>query len=275
MADSRNIYEADFDNTVKKVRRKKKKGIAFTVFLLIVLVVVGISFCFTNLFFVESVDVKNMTDSKDFVGSFPYTQEQMFEGLGIEKGMGLYDFDANEATKNAKYNLPYIESIKLTRLWPSTVVAKVHLEIPTYYVSVDNDLYIVADSLKVLEKTDDFEKIELYSLIHLECKNIHSCIVGEKIGIPEDIEEIMLELDEKLVENKVKNEVSSIDFSDKFNLSLTYGTRYVVKRGDSKSLGVKIEFMKRIIEDRDGDIIGGVIDVSDEKNREAVYKKFN
>ena len=95
------------------------------------------------------------------------------------------------------------------------------------------------------------------------------------MGISEDIENIIYELEEKLLENDVQNEITSINVSDKFNISLTYGTRYVVKLGDSGSLGTKIEFMKRIVEDRTGDVVGGTIDVSDEDNREAIYKKFN
>ncbi len=271
----RNTYEADFDETVRNGRRKKKKGFVITILLMLVLVGVGLYFSATKLFFIKSLDIKDTTEQSEFIAVFPYTQEEMMAGLGIEKDMGLYDFDAKSAENSAKYSLPYIKDIKVTRRWPSTVVAKTLLEVPTYYVSVDNDLYIVSDTLKVLEKTEDFEKIELYSLVHVEYGDLHSCIVGETLGIPDDIAEIMKELYDKLRENNVKNEISAIDVTDKFNLSITYGTRYIVKLGDSKSLGVKIEFMKRIIEDREGDIIGGVIDVSDEKNREAIYKKFN
>lgn len=263
----------DFDTTVKNKKKQKKRNVAFAVFAIVIVLIVGFCICCAKIFFVKSVAVKDNTEG--FVGEFPYTQEEMLAGLGLEMGMGLYDFSAGEAEENAKYNLPYIKEIRVSRRWPSTVVAKTVLEIPTYYVSVDDDLYIVSDELKVLEKTKRFEKIELKSLIHLECSSLHSCIVGEKAGIASDIEKILYDLEEKLEENGVKNEISSINVSDKFNISLTFGTRYVVKLGDSKSLGTKIEFMKRIIEDRTDDIIGGTIDVSDEKNREAIYKKFN
>ncbi|MBQ7399411.1 MAG: FtsQ-type POTRA domain-containing protein [Clostridia bacterium] len=265
----------DFDTTVKNKKKQNKKNLVIALLAVLIILILGLYFCFAKLFFVKSVDIKDNTDKVVFVGEFPYTQEQMLEGLGIKKGIGLYDFDLSEAQSNAKYNLPYIKEIKLSRRWPSTIVAKTVLEAPTYYVSVDNDLYILSDELKVLEKTDSSETIELNTLIHLECKAIHSCIVGEKMGISEDIENIIYELEEKLLENDVQNEITSINVSDKFNISLTYGTRYVVKLGDSGSLGTKIEFMKRIVEDRTGDVVGGTIDVSDEDNREAIYKKFN
>lgn len=265
----------DFDTTVKNSKKKKRRNIVISIVLIAIILVLGFYVCSENLFFVKSVDIKDKTEDNEFVGQFPYTEEEMLEGLGLRTGVGLYDFDASEAETSAKYNLPYIKQIKVSRRWPSTIVAKTVLEIPEYYVSVDDDLYIVADNLKVLEKTSSPEKIELMTLIHLECKNIHSCIVGEKLGVSEDIEKIIYELEQKLGENNVKNQITSINLSDKFNLSINYGTRYIVKLGDSKSLGTKIEFMKRIIEDRTDDISGGTIDVSDEKNREAIYKKFN
>ncbi|MBR2021060.1 MAG: FtsQ-type POTRA domain-containing protein [Clostridia bacterium] len=264
----------DFDATVKSTKRKKIKNVIVAVVVIAIIFLIGFYVCSENLFFVKSVAIKDRTGGEGLFDEFPYTEQEMLKGLGIKVGTGLYDFDARDAEKNAKYNLSYIKEIKISRLWPSTVVAKTVLEKPEYYASVDDELYIIADNLKVLEKTQSPEKIELGSLIYLECTGIHSCIVGEKLGIDEDIEEIILNLEKSLSENRVKNEITSINVSDKFNLSLSYGTKYIVKLGDSKSLGTKIEFMKRIIEDRTDDLVGGTIDVSDEKNREAIYKKF-
>lgn len=265
---------SDFDVTVSESKKSRRKGVVLSVILVLVLACVGLYFCTTKLFFVQSLDIKDITDEYERLVVFPYTEDEMLEGLGIEKGIGLYDFNAGKAEKNAKFTLPYIEDISVSRRWPDTVTVKAVVELPAYYVAVGNDLYIIADSLKVLEKTRDFERIELYSLIRLDCSSIHSCIVGEKLGIPDDIEEIILELYDNMNTYNVAKDVTGIDVSDKFNVSLMYRTRYTVKLGDTKSLGVKIEFMKRIIEDRVDEPVGGIIDVSDEKNREAVYKKF-
>ena len=265
--------EADFDAVVKRGKSKKLRNTVICLLLLVAIIGIGLYFCFTEFFFVKNLVISE--EKSEFVGAFPYSNEEMLEGLGIEKGIGLYSFDAATAQNNAKYNLSYIKDIKISRRPPSTVVAKTTLEVPSYYVSVANDLFVVSDSLKVLEKTDSPEKIELYSLMFLDCDDIHSCIVGEKLGIPEDTEQLIIELCDKMTEYGVKNEVSSINVSDKFSISLNYGAKYIVKLGDSKSLGTKLEFMKRIIEDRTGDIVGGTIDVSDEKNREAIYKKFS
>ena len=273
MSRNTNNSETDFDAVVKHSKKKKIRNTVVCLLLLAAIIGAGIYFCFAKLFFVKNLVISE--ENTEFVGAFPYSEDEMLSGLGIEMDMGLYSFDVAEAQKNAKYSLSYIKDIKISRRLPSTVVAKTTLEVPSFYVSVADDLFIVSDSLKVLEKTDSPEKIELYSLMFLECDDIHSCIVGEKLGIPEDTEQLIIELCDNMTEYGVKNEVSSINVSDKFSIFLNYGAKYIVKIGDSKSLGTKLEFMKRIIEDRTGDVVGGTIDVSDEKNREAIYKKFS
>ena len=268
------MAKANFDATVRNSKINRLKRTLISLLVVAIVVVLGIFVCSENLFFVKGIDVKNVSRDEYTVVANPYTDDEMLEGLGIEKGMGLYDFEATASEGRAKYNLPYIRQIKISRRWPSTVVAKVEFEVPTYYTSVENNLYIISDSLKVLEKTKNYEKIELNSLILLECNQIHNCIEGEKLGLPEDVEKIINDLDEQLKAFEVKKEISHINVSDKFNLSVMYGTKYSIKLGDPKNLDTKIEFMKRIIEDRADDNSGGVIDVSDEDSREAVYKKF-
>ena len=275
MEKNKNMTQSDFDYTVTSKKKSKRKNTVLAVFFVLVLLIIGMYFCASNLFFIEKLVIDDDTDDDDFPGRFQYTSEQILDGLGLKKGEGLYTFDEKAALEDAKYNLPYIKKIRLARRPFSTLVAKTELESPEYYTLVDNNLYIISDTLRVLEKTNASQKIELFSLIYLDCRQIHSCIVGEKLGVPLDIEKVIYDIQEQLDENDVENEITSIDISDKFNIYMTYGTRYEVKLGNSKNLGTKIEFMKRIIEDRAGDFVGGTIDVSDEKNREAVYKKFS
>ena len=229
--DRKKVDESEFDATVKDSKKRKKAGVITALVFVAVLLCVGLYFCFEKVFFVKKIDVKDITGEYENTAMFPYTDEEMLEGLGIEKGMGLYDFSTSEAEEKAKYNLPYIEEINVSRRWPTTVVAKTVLEVPTYYVSVNNNLYIISDSFKVLERTKDFEKIELYSLIFLESNSLHSCIVGEKLGIPADIEKIVDEMYKTFEEFGVQNDITAIDAGDKFNLSVMYGTRYSVKLG--------------------------------------------
>ena len=175
------MAENGFDATVKKSKKNKRKNALIAFVCVCLVLAAGIFYCMSELFFVKSISVKN-TSEDDGNGAFPYSDEEMLEGLGIKTGQQLYGFDVKEAQDNAIYNLAYIKDIKLSRRWPSTVVAKVELENPSFYVSVSDDLYILSDNLKVLERTGNVEKIEVSSLILLQAGKIDNCIVGEKLG---------------------------------------------------------------------------------------------
>jgi len=267
------MSDNSFDTTVKKSKNRSRKSAALAFVCIFLIAVLGLYFCTSKLFFVKKIVVKNVSaDEKDT--SVPYTSEEMLSGLGINIGDGLYSFNKKDAQNSAKYNLPYIKEIKISRRWPSTLVAKAELEKAAFYMSVSDELYILSDGLKVLEKTTDAEKIELGALMLLKTGKVDNCIVGEMLGIDSDLAAIISELTAILEENSILNKVEFIDVSDKFDISLMYESRFEILLGDSKNLKSKIEFMKRIIDDRGDATSGGTIDVSDEESREAVYKKF-
>lgn len=259
------------DDVVKKVKFNKRKGILLAVVLAVIILVVGVYFCFAKLFFVKNVEV---VVTQKTVFENPYTDEQLYSGLGIEKGKGLYSFDATTAEKNAGYNLPYFKEVKISRRWPSTVVAKVVLEEPAFYCEIADNLYVVSKDLKVLEYITNARKIKLNSLIYLKTSGIHNCIVGKKIGINDNSEKIILELLAKFSEKGIANNVTSLDVTDEFDIEFMYDTVYLVKLGDIKNLDAKMHYLVKIIEDREGNIGGGVIDLNNVSNKEAKFDKF-
>ena len=105
---SRENTNAQFDKTVKKHKKKRRKSGIAAIVMAVLLVIAGIYFCYTKLFFVEKVDVV-VTDSNGT--SLVYSDEEVLSGLGIKKGDGLYSFAASDAEELAKYNLPYFEKI--------------------------------------------------------------------------------------------------------------------------------------------------------------------
>ena len=262
----------NFDKTVKKHKFNRRKASIIAIASAIAIIVAGTYFCFAKLLFVKAVDVVVTQES---LIENPYTEEELFIGLGIEKGMGLYAFDAGEAERKAEYNLPYFKEIKVSRRWPGTVVAKVVLEKPEFYCEISDNLYIVSSDLKVLEYTTDARKIKINSLIYLETSGIHNCIVGEELGLENDSKEIISELLPKLEEYGMSDNITSLDVSDRFNIEFMYDTVYLVKLGDIKNLDAKMHYLSKIVEDREGNIGGGIIDLSNVSKKEAKFDKFS
>ena len=262
----------NFDKTVKKYKKKRRKSgfAAFVVALL--LIATGLYFCYTKLFFVEKVDVV-ISDANGT--SLVYSDEEVLSGLGIKKGDGLYSFSASDVEGKAKYNLPYFKEINVSRRWPSTVVVKVSLEKPMFYCTIADKIYIISEDLKVLENTSDARELGKNSLIYLKASGIHNCIEGEMLGVGIDTSEIIFELVEKLDENDILDKITSIDVTNKFDITMMYSSVYFVKLDDAVNMDTKIRYLKRIIEDRKDNPGGGVIDLRNVDENEAKFDKFN
>ena len=105
------MQEKNTDLTLEQADRKIKRNKAKSKFIgflfLFVILVIGVYFCYINLFTLKSIKV---------VGDCPYSEEQMMAGMGLEKGMGIYDKTQAEIRQEVKYNLPFINEIKVFEL---------------------------------------------------------------------------------------------------------------------------------------------------------------
>ena len=262
----------NFDKTVKKSKKMSRRNKIIAVIAVIIAVIFGVYLCFDKLFVVENVKFVDAATDKEI--KLAYTQDEIFKGLGLKKGMGLYEKDAEDIEKSALFNLSYIDEIEVSREWTSTIEAKVTLAKETYYISIGDSIYILSDKLKVLDggKNVDVDRFE--NLIFVDFGKITNCIKGNKIGISEDTENILSELVTVLkAENTLEN-VRRIDVSDKFGVELGLKAKFEVKLGDYKDFTNKIRMMNRIMEDKSGPGDSGEIDVSKDYGKSGTYKKY-
>ncbi len=260
----------DFDEVVKEKKKNKRKSVALSVVLCLIIAVVGVCYCFNELFLYKQVEVKNKFAEQEC----PYTTEELEKGLELEKGIGLYSIDNEELQSKIKYNLPYIKSAKIKRKLPDTIVLEAEYENASYYMEIGRNLYILSDELKVLENTDDIEKIEINSLILLSVPEGGMCIEGEKLGIDAETEQVLDILREELEKNEIFNNVIGIDLTNKFDINILCTAKYSVKLGDRSNLETKIAFLKKVLESKKNSPKGGSIDISDQSAREAVFEEF-
>ncbi len=257
--------EKRLDRIKKNNLQAKRKNLLVALTVLLVVVIVGGFLCYTKLFKVQKLVI---------IGDCPYNEQEMLNGMGITIGDTLYGKKNVEIKQNVKYNLAYIDNIEISRVWPDTIKVKVEQANPTFYVSVENTMYVLSQSLRVLSKTDDIEDIELKKLVAVEIKDIKSCVEGEFIKADSDSEEILRQLYELLNKYEIFEEITNIDVTDRFNVTMMYGTKYMIKLGDKINLESKIKFMVTILEQKQKDRESGIIDVSDDEVKEATFESF-
>ena len=270
MTGGRTVKKSEAGESLKEVRDKKKSSDAakhfFGAVTLIAVLVVGAWLCYTKFFLISKCEIK-------CDGELEYTADEVLRGAGLEYGMKLYEVSDGEIAENIVYNLPYIDSVKVKRVWPDKIVFEAVPAVPSMYTTVGDKAFVLSQSLRVLSQTDDFSYIESNRLIHVLFGDIESCVAGEFLTAGGDDAETVMEIYSLLCENDLLSQVDELDITDKFDISFGYKSRFVVKLGDKRNLDLKIRFM-RAIEEKLTDGASGIIDVSDENAKEGIVKPF-
>lgn len=245
-------------------KKRKIRNVLISAAIIGVVAIVGVWLCYTKFFVIRDCKVN---------GEVPYSTEEVLEGAGMEIGMLMYELDDSTVEKNVMYNLPHIDSFELKRRWPGTVVFEVKQAVPSMYVTLGNESFVLSQSLRVLSRTSDFTYIESRHLIHVKTDDVERCVAGEFIELRDDTEQTVKEIYGLLSNHKLLSEVGEIDLTSKFDISFTYKNNFIVKLGDGRNLDKKIRFMLGI-EEKLHEGSSGIIDVSDENVKEGIVKNF-
>lgn len=254
----------NFESVRKNKKVNKARNTFISVLLLLCIFIVGVYVCYEKYFIIEKCKIE---------GDIPYTPDEVLEGLGFEKGMNLYELSGDKINENALYNLPHIDTFKVSRKWPDTIVVKATAALPSMYITLDNRNFVLSQSLRVLSETRDFSYIESHSLVSVIMSDVKKCVAGEYLETNDNSEKIVLEIYKCLQDAGIIGYVNEIDVSDKFDITFKYKSSFEVVLGDAKNLSKKIDFMKGI-ESKLHDGSSGIIDVSDENVKEGIVKSF-
>ena len=249
---------------VKKDLRVKRHGISVLVLVFVLLLCIW--FCYNKFFLIKKCVL-------EYDGNLDYTEDEVLKGAGLDYGMKLYELDNDTIKENVLYNLPYIDSFKIKRIWPDKICFEIVPAVPSMYTVIGDNAFVLSQSLRVLSQTDDFDYIDSNKLINVKIQNITSCVAGEYLKTDSDSADTVKLIYSLLEENGILSNVDEIDANDRFDMSFGYKSRYLVKLGDKRNLDLKIRFMISI-EEKLGVNSGGVIDVSDENVKEGIVKGF-
>ncbi len=260
----RSTLKDNFESVRRNKKVNKARNTFISVLLLLCIFIVGVYVCYEKYFIIEKCKIE---------GDIPYTPDEVLKGLGFEKGMNLYELQNDKINENALYNLPHIDTFKISRKWPDTIVVKATAAVPSMYVTLDNRNFVLSQSMRVLSETKDFSYIESHSLVSVILSDVKKCVAGEYLETNDNSEKIVLEIYKCLTDANIIGYVDEIDVSDKFDITFKYKSSFVVQLGDAKNLSKKIDFMKGI-ESKLHEGSSGIIDVSDENVKEGIVKNF-
>ena len=223
----------------KKRRRRRRRGaVIYTPIALLLIVIIAI-FGVSVFFRVATIEV---------TGAEKYTVEQILSVSGIKTGDNLFIIDESKVARLIRSNLPYLSDVVIEKTMPDKIKIEVTESRPLAVVQYDGDWWVIDQSARVLEETDNLgagEKIKVNGL------TIKALGIGELIVIGEDDQTKFKYLTDVLyaIENAgIAEQVTVMDISNIANITFDYTNRFTVTLGSGEDADNKIARVLGIVE---------------------------
>lgn len=218
----------------RKKRRKVKKMIALTVFMIGVLVTV----CLKASFF----DIKNIK----IINNKIVSEEEIKNSIELQDGSNIFYFNNKLLIYSIKKN-PYIREAKISRKLPSTLVISVEEREAFFYGKKENDYYIFDNEGKVL---DIRKSIESFNLIEVKGINFEGVNTGDKIKVSnERAFDFIKEFSNLININESSVKFSSLDITNFLDIKV-YSSNMELRIGREDEVKDKLNKAINILEQK-------------------------
>lgn len=237
--------------------KKLKNGIFYIVTALTVCVI----------FFAICVEVFLKVTDVTVVGSKMYRAEELSQNCGIEHETNIYSVSRAKIERDMVMKYPYISTVKLKRILPSTVELSVTEDTPYFYTEISGEYFVLSDDLRVLQRTENIADLRYsFGLRELVTPEVAYAVVGRQIRFKRESNyDYALNFIRWLQLSELYEKTDKIDISDKYMMFIIYDEKLKIVLGDDDELEVKLSSAIKILEQLD-DIMSdtnGIIDVQD------------
>lgn len=206
------------------------------VWLLIFLFIIVAAFLFgKNIFSLKTIVVN---------GSEHYTYTQILSASELSQGQLIFFVSEKNLNEVLGDRFAYVRSVKVEKQYPSTVVITIEEEVPEFYFEMQGEYYLLSRDLKVLERFWDSDKLieSTPDAQYIEIPEVSRAVVCESLEFA--LESKSRHTDEALVllaESRLYEGVTSIDFSNRFDMTLVFENRLEIHLGSFEDYEYKLD----------------------------------
>lgn len=215
-------------------RGKKNKRGALYAPLSFIIVCVALIFAMSVFFRVSKIEVE---------GTDKYTDEEVIEASGIEVGDNLFLVNRFTATSKIFSRLPYVEDVTIKRYLPNRLVLEIYEGAALSYLNIDNELWMMSRSCKLLGTAT---VTEASGLIRVTGLTGHSPVTGERLKADEAEQsrvDFLAAILNEISARDMQRDVKMIDMSNISSPSFDYLDRFTVRLGKNESIDYKFELL--------------------------------
>lgn len=177
-------------------------------------------------------------------GTGYYSFKVVTEACGIKKGQIIFGVSEKKLNSILTERFAFISSVTVEKQYPSTIVIAIEEETPEFYFEMEGEYVLVTRSLKVL---DIFEYEEALTsrypdVMQVSIPTVARALEAEQVGFALDsrsrhTDEVLT----LLAESRLMEGITSIDLSDRFDITIGYEDRIEIHLGSATDFADKLD----------------------------------
>ena len=246
-------------------RRILRRLAAFA--MLLCVIGAGVYLTMTMLFRISAIRVQT-ADGAQVSEIAGYSADSILQVLGVQLEENIFSFDPGAKEAVLERQFPLLESIRVVRDYPSTVVVQVKEATPAYAVQSGSSWLVVSDTFKILSA----ESSQPQGLCSLYGGEVENTSPGEQLSFTDGTEaaasdaaasqseetvqdtykDVLVTLRDKLEEYGLLADVTRMEFADTEQIAVLYQDRISVLLGTLNDLDYKLDRARYVLTDADG-----------------------
>ena len=250
-----------------KRRRMLRRLMAFVT--LLAVIAAGVYLTMTMLFKIGTIQVQTADGTVvQEVGG--YSSSQILQALGVQTEENIFSFDPAAKEAELEKQFPLLESIRVVRDYPNTVVVQVTEAVPTYAMQTKSGWLTLSDQFKILA-CESAQPEELKTLYGGEpvsvtpgdqltfaaqadpaASDASGSAAASAAVQTDDRLDALNELQAKLEEYGMLDDVTRMEFADTDQMAFLYQDRVSVLLGTRNDLDYKLDRARYVLTNADG-----------------------
>ena len=198
------------------------------------LALICLALVFSRFIGVGEFEIKGETD---------YRLSELISKSGIRTGDMMSSVNEREAERILLEKCPYLKSVEVKKKFPNKVCFEVEERVLGWYLEVSEDYYALDYDLLVLLETYDEESIKERGLTKLVLPEMESVVCDRLPEFGHGDEQLIretLKIIDSFRTNGIKERLTYLDLSNRFEIKLTIDGEFDVNLGDMKDIDTKL-----------------------------------
>lgn len=203
--------------------------------------------------------------SFEIEGETDYKLSELISVSGLRTGDRLYEVDEKEAEELLLEGCPYLKSVNVKKKFPNKICFEVEERVLGWYVEIGEDYYALDFDLLVLLETYSEESLIERRLTKLVLPELESAMCDYLPEFGRGDEHLIsetLKIVDTFRSHAVKQRLTKLDLSNRFEIKLTIDESFEVSLGDISNIETKLKTVIEVIETQlDNGYVGGEINM--------------